>query len=99
MSPFKKRVTHGGLYLSEHVTQEADKPKPYVDDPQAAATIAEHLRLFISRALPQLLHYKPKRALVTLDASIPGFDHAPVYLENEKPVRYVAFPLTKKVVV
>jgi hypothetical protein len=96
MSPFKKRVTHGGLYLSEHVTQEADRPKPFVDDPEAAATIAEHVRLFISRALPQLLHYKPKRALATLDASLPGFDHAPAYVENDKPVRYVAFNLTKK---
>lgn len=79
----KPRPTHQGLILSEHVTREADRPRPYVDNPKDAATIAAHLRFFIDTWLPKMLHVPITRGGVELGQEIKGFDHLPLVVRSD----------------
>lgn len=79
----KPRPTHQGLILSEHVTREADRPRPYVDNPEDARTIAAHIRLFIDTWLPKMLHVPITRAGLEIGQEVASFDHLPLVVRSD----------------
>jgi hypothetical protein len=79
---FKSRPTHQGLVLSDHVTEEADKPKPYIPA-EHFGKMARHLELFIKTWLPKMLHVPIKRLGVEIGQEIPGFDHLPLVVRSD----------------